>query len=74
MCNLKGLKKENILKWLGSINTIYRFQESYSRMIEKIAAETKTRLVDIRTLFYSTAALMIFSAKTEPTPATKDRS
>ncbi|MDR2865671.1 MAG: SGNH/GDSL hydrolase family protein [Spirochaetaceae bacterium] len=44
----RGLNKDNILKWLGSINAIYRAQEMYSRIIEKIALETKTRLVDLR--------------------------
>ncbi|MDR1948047.1 MAG: SGNH/GDSL hydrolase family protein [Spirochaetaceae bacterium] len=47
----KGLNKDNVLKWLGGINTIYRVQETYSRMVEKIAAETKTHLVDLRSAF-----------------------
>jgi lysophospholipase L1-like esterase len=47
----KGLNKDNILKWLGSINTIYRVQETYSRMVEKIAFETKTHLIDFRSAF-----------------------
>jgi lysophospholipase L1-like esterase len=47
----KGLNKDNILKWLGSINTIYRVQETYSRMVEKIAFETKTHLADLRSAF-----------------------
>jgi lysophospholipase L1-like esterase len=47
----RDLNKANILKWLGSVNTIYRFQESYSKMIETIARETKTRLVDLRGAF-----------------------
>ncbi|MDR2767519.1 MAG: SGNH/GDSL hydrolase family protein [Treponema sp.] len=47
-----GLNRENVLKWLGgSITTIYRFQESYSRMVEKIAAETGSRLIDLRGAF-----------------------
>ncbi|GHV83958.1 lipase/acylhydrolase [Spirochaetia bacterium] len=47
----KDLNKENILKWLGTVNTIYRFQEKYSRAIERIAYETHTLLVDIRGAF-----------------------
>ncbi|MDR1506150.1 MAG: SGNH/GDSL hydrolase family protein [Treponema sp.] len=47
----KGLNKNNILKWLGGINTIYRAQETYSRMVEKIALKTKTHLVDLRSAF-----------------------
>jgi lysophospholipase L1-like esterase len=47
----KGLNKDNILKWLGTVNTIYRFQEEYSRAIEYIAHKTDTLLVDIRGAF-----------------------
>ena len=48
-CN--GLDKENILRWLGSINAIYRAQENYSRAVEKIALETNTMIIDIRGAF-----------------------
>ncbi|MCL2369014.1 MAG: SGNH/GDSL hydrolase family protein, partial [Oscillospiraceae bacterium] len=44
----KGLDKASVLKWLGDVHTIYRWQESYSRAVEKIAAETNTLLVDLR--------------------------
>ena len=47
----KGLNKENVLKWLGSVEAIYRWQETYSRAVEKIAAETNTLLVDVRGAF-----------------------
>ena len=47
----QGLNKANVLKWLGSVETIYRWQESYSRAVEKIAAETDTLLVDLRGAF-----------------------
>jgi lysophospholipase L1-like esterase len=47
----KDLNKENILKWLGTVNTIYRFQEMYSRAVEHIANETNTLLIDIRGAF-----------------------
>ena len=47
-----GLEKNsNVIKWLGSVETIYRWQENYSRTIEKIAAETGTLLVDLRGAF-----------------------
>jgi lysophospholipase L1-like esterase len=46
-----GLNKEAVLDWLGSINTIYRTQENYSRAVEKIAAETNTPIIDIRGAF-----------------------
>ena len=45
-CN--GLDKVTILNWLGDVHLIYRWQESYSRTVEKIAAETGTLLVDLR--------------------------
>jgi len=48
-CN--GLDKANVLKWLGDVHLIYRWQESYSRAVEKIAAETNTLLVDLRGAF-----------------------
>jgi hypothetical protein len=48
-CN--GLNKDNILKWLGTVNAIYRWQEKYSRAIEYIAYKTDVLLVDIRGAF-----------------------
>ncbi|GHU22424.1 lipase/acylhydrolase [Spirochaetia bacterium] len=47
----KGLNKDNILKWLGTVNTIYRYQEKYSHAIEHIAHKTDTFLIDIRGAF-----------------------
>jgi lysophospholipase L1-like esterase len=48
----RGLNKANVLKWLGgTVNTIYRVQENYSHLVEQIALETKTRLVDLRGAF-----------------------
>ncbi|MDR0819651.1 MAG: SGNH/GDSL hydrolase family protein [Oscillospiraceae bacterium] len=48
----KSLNKENVTKWLGgSITTIYRFQESYSRTVERIARSAGTPLVDLRGAF-----------------------
>jgi len=47
----KGLNKENILRWLDGVNTIYRYHEFYSRVIEEIARNTKTMLVDLRSAF-----------------------
>jgi len=47
----QGLNKANVLKWLGSVEAIYRWQESYSRAVERIAAETDTLLVDLRGAF-----------------------
>jgi lysophospholipase L1-like esterase len=46
-----GLNKDNILRWLGGVNTIYRFQEYYSRTVEDIARATGALLVDLRGAF-----------------------
>ncbi len=46
-----GLSKERILRWLGSAETIYRYQENYSRAVEALARKTGTHLVDLRGAF-----------------------
>ncbi len=46
-----GLSQENILKWLGDKFQIYRYQERYSMIINKIAHECGCRLFDIRSAF-----------------------
>lgn len=46
-----GLSRENILKWLGDVQMIYRFQELYSSAAVKIARETNTPLIDVRSAF-----------------------
>ena len=48
-CN--GFCKTNVLKWLGGVESIYRWQENYSEAVEKVALETGTLLVDIRGSF-----------------------
>jgi len=48
-CN--GFSKTNILKWLGGVESIYRWQENYSKTVEKVAIETDTLIVDIRGAF-----------------------
>jgi lysophospholipase L1-like esterase len=49
----KNLDKKNILQWLEDINLIYRYQESYSRAVEKVAKNTGAMLVDLRSVFLS---------------------
>ncbi|MGD1833564.1 MAG: SGNH/GDSL hydrolase family protein [Sphaerochaetaceae bacterium] len=46
-----GLDKQKILSWLKDEKTIERHQELYSLQIAKIALETQTRLIDIRSAF-----------------------
>ena len=48
-----GVCAENVLKWLGSVETIYRYQEMYSIMVEKIARAVNVALIDIRSAFLS---------------------
>ena len=50
-CSGGGLNKANILKWLGDITTIYRYQERYSRQIERIAIEENCPIIDLRGAF-----------------------
>lgn len=42
------LSAENILGWLGDVHQIYRFQEMYSLLIEKVAREYQIRILDLR--------------------------
>ena len=45
----RGLNKANILAWLGgSVSTIYRYQENYSKAVERIAQTERVPLVDLR--------------------------
>jgi len=45
--------RSNILKWLGDAQMIYRFHEMYSNIIEKVAKQTGSILVDVRHRFLS---------------------
>ena len=42
------LNRENILRWLGDVQQIYRYQEMYSLLVEKVAREFSIRLIDLR--------------------------
>ena len=46
-----GLSRENILRWLGDVDAIYRWQAMYSRMAEQIAREEGAELIDLRGAF-----------------------
>lgn len=46
-----GLNKDNIIRWLGDVQMIYRFQELYSRTIESIARKTGSLYIDLRAAF-----------------------
>lgn len=45
------LTKSNIMKWLGNVSEIYYWQEKYSSVITKVAEETHTRFIDVRSAF-----------------------
>lgn len=47
----RGLNAENILKWLGDVEHIFRWHSSYNDVVCKVASETETPLVDIRSDF-----------------------
>ncbi|MBQ8506054.1 MAG: SGNH/GDSL hydrolase family protein [Clostridia bacterium] len=44
----KGLNAANILKYLGDVEAIYRWQAGYAEKVKEIAAALGVRLVDIR--------------------------
>ncbi len=46
-----GLSRENILKWLGEEQMIYRYQEMYSAAILKLAMRRRFPVVDVRSYF-----------------------
>ena len=45
------IAKMNILEWLGSVTKIYWWQERYNSVIVRIAEETKTLWIDVRSAF-----------------------
>jgi lysophospholipase L1-like esterase len=49
----RGLEYNNVLRWMGDINRIARWQEYYSRLSEKVAALTKCPILDLRSKFLS---------------------
>ncbi|MFP4977563.1 SGNH/GDSL hydrolase family protein [Paenibacillus sp. CN-4] len=51
LSSLKGVDKACIRAWLGDVQRIARYQELYSNTIVKIAYETKSLFVDVRSLF-----------------------
>ena len=48
-----GLSRENILRWLGDVNAIARWQKRYSDMAAELAGEEGARLIDLRGAFLS---------------------
>lgn len=50
----KDRNSANILKWLGDVHQIYRWQELYSLAVVKLAADKKIPILDIRSTFLQT--------------------
>ena len=46
-----GLSRERILRWLGDVQHIYRFQEAYSQTVAALARERGLPLIDVRRRF-----------------------
>jgi lysophospholipase L1-like esterase len=47
----KGINGENILKWLGDVNMIYRWQELYNVEVMLLATQMSVPIIDIRSAF-----------------------
>lgn len=47
----RGINKDNILKWLGDVEMIYRWQEMYNVEVMLLAAKLSVPIIDIRTVF-----------------------
>jgi lysophospholipase L1-like esterase len=44
----QGLCKENILRWLGDVAKIYRWQEAYNSALEWVARQNNCKLINVR--------------------------
>ncbi len=47
----RGLNADNILRWLGDVEHIYRWHEMYNLVVVKLAAMKNAPLIDIRRAF-----------------------
>jgi len=47
----KGLNADNILRWLGDVNMIYRWQELYNVEVMLLATRLSVPIIDIRRAF-----------------------
>lgn len=50
-CITKNRSAENILKWLGDVDHLYRWQEYYNSLVCTLARVLGCRFVDVRTRF-----------------------
>lgn len=47
----EGLSRQSILEWLGDVEAISRWQETYSNLIEQIAREEQVLMINLRRAF-----------------------
>ena len=47
----RGLNYDNVLRWMGDINRISRWQEYYSSLSEKVAKLANCKILDLRSIF-----------------------
>lgn len=47
----RGINRDNILKWLGDVDMIYRWQERYNVEVMLLAAKMAVPVIDIRSAF-----------------------
>lgn len=67
----KGLNRQNIMRWLGDVETLGRWHEHYNRIVERLATQKDCILADIRDAFLKDrrAGEYICSDGIHPTPA-----
>ena len=53
----KGRSSENILRYLGDVEHIFRWQDGYAQCVRSVARELGVRLVDIRSRMLSSGSL-----------------
>lgn len=46
-----GLSRERILSWLGDVEAISRWQQTYSELVRQLAREEQAELIDLRAAF-----------------------
>ena len=51
----EGKSGESILKWLGDVNRLYRWQESYNQIACSVAGKLGCQILDIRSAFLQSA-------------------
>ncbi len=53
----RGLNGEAVLRWLGDVQHMYRWQERYAAAVRDVARRTGARLIDLRDAFLEAGAI-----------------